>query len=104
MSPQASNGQEYGQKTDCWSMGVVLVEMLTLEASTINPMDFQPLKPTEIGSSDNPDALRKCICSKMLVKEENERATVEQIIDDEAFKNHFPAVEAKAKAWESNEA
>ena len=40
----------------------------------------------------------------MIVLKDHDRCSVEQVIDDVAFRNHFPFVEAKAKARQYDEA
>ena len=62
-----------------------------------NPTDF-PVVDSKL------KALGQCICKKMVVADDKTRASIDQVIGDEAFRDYFPFVEAKAKAWQYEEA
>ena len=106
MSPQVINRKEYSKKTDVWSLGLVFIELITLEPHKVDPTDFEsPLQPSSIAISDDRlKPIRKCICLKMVVLRDQDRCSVKEVIADEAFRNHFPFVDAKAKAWLYDEA
>ena len=102
MSPQVIKGEGYSYKTDVWSVGLVFIVMMILKPffDVVKPALFAKLDPGEIpGVPDHFQALRNCICRKMIVLKEDDRASVQQVIDDVAFRNHFPTVEGKALDW-----
>ena len=106
MSPQVLKGKGYNKRTDVWSLGLVFIELIILEPHKVETIKFVgPLQPSSIPISDTRlEPIRKCICSKMIVSKDHDRCSVEQVINDVAFRNHFPFVEAKAKAWLYDEA
>ena len=104
MSPQVINGENYSYKTDVWSVGLVFIVMMISKPffDAVKPVWFVELVPDEIpGVPDHFQALRNCICLKMMILKEDDRASVQQVIDDIAFKKHFPTVGAKANDWNS---
>ena len=103
MSPQVMNFEEYGKGADIWSVGSIFYFLLTFE----EPVDNPKLKPNGFQLSDIPQgfcrrgiALFKCIYMKMIVQNEKDRATVEQVIDDEAFRDYYQTVETQALVWQ----
>ena len=98
MSPEIAKKQKHTKNTDVWSLGLVFIDLIL--------MDFHKLdNPTGFTVSD-PDlqALDKCIRDKMVVIDKESRAYIEQVIKDKAFSKHIQIVEAKAKAWQFEEA
>ena len=90
--------KQHSNKTDIWSLGLVFINLIIVDWHNLDqPTDFTI-------PNDSLEALRLCICNKMIVVDDKNRATIGQVIEDEAFRNHFPFVEAKAKAWENEEA
>ena len=104
MSPQVFKGEEYGKKTDIWSLGVVFGYMTTLEPLTIDLRKFKRLDPNALKVAEELIGLRDCICNQMVVKEEVDRATIEQVIGNVVFANFYSTVEAKANEWETADA
>ena len=105
MSPQVMKWEPYGVKTDVWSTGMVFVNVMTLEhPHFINPATFDNinLKDIPISNADL-EPLRKCICNRMLVRDEKDRATVEEVSNDDAFQNHFSICEDEADNWQRHE-
>ena len=103
MSPQMLGGAVYNNKTDVWSTGIVFIEMMTFKTPTIVLVDFKKLNPKNVPLSNENDtrmvALRQCICSNMIVGNEEERATVGEIIASPEFRKQFDLVSTKAKEW-----
>ena len=106
MSPQAIRKFEYGKGTDIWSVGLIFYYLLTIDEpknnSKLNAIDFQKLELSDIPQGFCPRGITlfKCIYMKMIVFDEKDRATVEQVIDDEAFRDYYQAVETQALAWQ----
>ena len=106
MSPQVMNFEEYGKGADIWSVGLIFYNILALEEPMLNPklrpIGFQKLELSDIPQGFCPRGftLFKCIYIKMIVFDEKDRATVEQVIDDEAFHGHYQTVEAQALVWQ----
>ena len=102
MAPQVLGMIEYGKGADIWSAGLIFYYLLTLDEPKNNPklkaINFQKLELSDIptdGFCSRAFCLFKCIYMKMIVYNEQDRATVEQVIDDEAFHCHYLAVETK---------
>ena len=102
MSPQVYSKQNYTYKADVWSLGVLLLEIITRKVDGLLPEDttyfiemdkdeipkFMEKIPGERLSNDINDLL-KFIREKMVVSEEKYRASLKEVIDHELFKKHF---------------
>ena len=102
MSPQVYCKENYTYKADVWSLGVLLLEIITRDVKGLLPKDttnfiemdkdkipkFMEKIPGERLSNDINDLL-KFIREKMVVREENNRASLKEVIDHELFKKHY---------------
>ena len=105
MSPQVFQGLQYSQKTDVWSVGVVFINLMIVDYFDLQPASFQCLDPMHVPIPNSDfEQLRDCVCSQMIVLREDQRGTVGDVIENEAFRNHFHLVEAKATAWDYEQA
>ena len=105
MSPQVIKNQLYGTKTDVWSVGLVFLNLATLSDIDVVPATFKRLDRKLLKvPNEQFKPLIDCICKKMVVKEEDDRADIDQLIEHPIFSNYFRIVDSKAKAWLLEEA
>ena len=104
MSPQVYKKVKYTGKADIWSLGLIFINLIKLDRHFINPNNFVHLSPKSIAieGDDRFNLLCHCICSKMVVLYENQRANIDQLIEHEVFHGHFERVDGKAKNWQLN--
>ena len=109
MSPQVSAREEYSNKTDVWSTGIVFIEMMTLKKLKIAKLlTFTKLDPTTVNLSNENDRrlvdLRQCICDWMIVGKEEERANVASLVKNSVFHEQYSLKTLnQAKQWLNNE-
>ena len=106
ISPQVVEQEEYTNKTDVWSVGWVFYNVMTLEFPNFNrQVSKLKLDATKVPiPNDGFKPLRDCICSKMIVPEEDERSSIDDVIEDCAFRDFYHLTEAKAVSWTYQEA
>ncbi|MBN1348323.1 protein kinase [candidate division KSB1 bacterium] len=104
MSPEQACGEEVDHRTDIWSFGMVLYEMLTghlpfrgeLERTVMNAIINQHPEPFDKGDTDSPEYL-KSIVAKCLVKDREQRyQSAGTILADLKAKNR--AIVAKSRS------
>ena len=102
-SPEMLISHRFGKSTDIWSLGLIFYFILTLDKPMnnpkLNPFDFNNLNFNDIpqeGLCPRAITLFDCIFSKMVVLNEEGRATIEEVIENEAFRDFYQAVEIKA--------
>ena len=102
MSPQVLKRQAYTFKTDVWSSGVVFLNMLTLKLWKSAIVD--KIVASEIAVSDDRlIPVRNCICEEMLVFGEEQRKSVQELIQSPVFHSHYQIVERKAMVWQHDQ-
>ena len=90
MAPQVFAGSAYTHKADVWSLGVLLLEIITRNVKGLLPENttkFTNLEPSDIESHaplTNPVifSIVEFICSKMVVKDEGQRQSIAEIISE----------------------
>ena len=108
MSPQMLGSLEFGKGTDVWSLGLIFYQLLTLDEPRnnpkLNPIDFKRLEisdiPLQWQNCPRAFALFKCIYMKMIVFAEQNRASVEEVMEDEAFDEIRSTEQTKAMGWQ----
>ena len=103
-SPQVFRGDDYTNKTDIWSVGVLILELLDNQSPSLNAAAFGPDDKFHLEVPENLKAIRDCVCSKMIVYSEQRRCSLDEIIQDIAFRDHFPVVQDKANVWQYEQA
>ncbi|XP_052769678.1 serine/threonine-protein kinase Nek9-like isoform X2 [Mya arenaria] len=93
MSPELMKGDKYDYKTDVWSLGCVLSELLTLSRTFLGTNKLQLAyeivcgTPISIDAAYSPE-IRKLV-EKMLKKEQRSRPTAQEIIDSDVLKERL---------------
>ncbi|KAG2393599.1 hypothetical protein C9374_007130 [Naegleria lovaniensis] len=93
MSPEVVSGAEYNEKTDVWSLGILILELAN---GTVPLMEHTPIRalflirsqppPTFTSSSEWSDVFHEFL-SKCLEKDPQKRASVEELLQHDFLKN-----------------
>ena len=89
MSPEQNNADHYDKKTDIWSLGCILYELITLEkpfdANNINMLNEKInkgyYKPLSLKSSNSDTHIWSFILKKILEPDVSRRCTIDTILD-----------------------
>jgi serine/threonine protein kinase len=89
MSPEQNNANQYDKKTDIWSLGCILYELITLEkpfeANNINMLNQKInkgyYKPLSSKSSSSETHIWSYILKKMLELDVNTRSSIDSILE-----------------------
>jgi len=90
LSPEICQERPYNQKSDIWSVGCILYELLTLrhafDGNSLKSLVYKILKgiPPPISEAYSPEI--RGLVSEMLIKDPNKRPSVRQILDKSFLK------------------
>eukprot|EP00826_Nyctotherus_ovalis_P017615 TRINITY_DN15196_c0_g1_i4.p1 TRINITY_DN15196_c0_g1~~TRINITY_DN15196_c0_g1_i4.p1 ORF type:complete len:397 (-),score=113.93 TRINITY_DN15196_c0_g1_i4:148-1338(-) len=102
LSPEICQERPYNQKSDIWSVGCILYELLTLrhafDGNSLRSLVYKILKgiPPPISESYSPEI--RNLVSELLIKDPNKRPSIRQILDKPFLKVRINALISRAIA------
>ena len=102
MSPQVFKGDEYTKKADVWSGGLLFLKIMILDSKNLKFKNakFNQIKRTDFENvQEQFNPLIQCICSQMVVLEEDARSSICELVKGPIFHEHFVHVAEKNRWW-----